>query len=122
MLRGLPPGVADHGHQQDDGPEAEHDLHLAEEVEDFGGNAGTCRHPPGSLALVVAVLHVARTSRESCRGERVKDGQEEDGGRDRVERLEMDALGQHVRDRVGAARHFGMAARNRNALRLGMKR
>ena len=55
--RRVPAGVAHHGDQQHDRPQAEHDFDFAEEVQSLCGDAGRRRSAPCSSAFVGGVLH-----------------------------------------------------------------
>ena len=87
VRRGGPAAIDRDGHHQDHGPEAEDDLHFAEEVQQFRRDARLRRHPGRLRPFVMAVLHGVRERHEARRRKRVHDRQKEDDGRHQVERL-----------------------------------
>ena len=96
MLDSLPALEERDRRGQGDGPESEHHLDLAEEVEQFGAEARRFRSARLALAGVVSVLDVVGESSEALCGEGVDDGQHEDGrGRD-VERDQTGSGGQDL--------------------------
>ncbi len=102
VLRRLPAGVADHRHQQHQGPEAEDDLDLAEKVQQLGGDARSLAAALGPRAFVVPVLDAVREVGESRRREGVHDGEHEDARGHHVERLDLGPLPKGFDDGLAA--------------------
>ena len=96
MLGGVPPASPRGRGKQHHRPQAEDDLHLADEVENL-------RHerrlpwPSGGIGVAIgAVLDVVREREEPRREEGVQDGEREDARRHEVERVLGDAIGQRL--------------------------
>ena len=84
--------------EQDDGPEAEHDLDLAKEVKHLGDDAWNGRASAGASPRVVFALDGVGQRGEPRRRKRVEDGEQEDRRRDGVERLRVNPRAKHVEE------------------------
>ena len=89
MLRWFPSHKCGGHHEQHDGPETENHFDLAQEVQELRDNAR-----PGAALLrprvpVVPLLYAMRQGGETAGGKCVDDGERENAGRNRVERLQL---------------------------------
>jgi hypothetical protein len=93
VLRRFPSVIGRREAEKDDRPQAEHDLDLAEEVQDLRCDAWHRRVPFASCPFIVPLLYAARQAGHWRGHEGVKDRQEEDACRHRIERIDGDARG-----------------------------